>query len=640
MNRRTQVVLLSAAFLSSSSPAHGSPQDVLERIRDIYAAVDANKDGRVVLTEATTAGVSAVDFASQDTDRSASLEVDEFVVYYRQLLIRAGSKVPKELDAEIKRAATARAAAKKKAEDEAKAEAKRKAAARAAAESEAATAAARAAAEKAAAQEQAAKRLAEAEAKRSSTPAEADPQQVAPDSVPARVNPDAPAEAPPAPDESTETEDTDPIKVTDLVQRLVDDGALNDQEVRQMRTALQDPKAVASKPQALKAIRDALLNVRPRLGALVQDGKLTGKEARELSRVFKERGRVAATALAALDNPIKAENNGADGESSGASVAEGTQRPKVPAEADVVAPAPSAGGLIAPRAARQIIGRLIKDGSIPREEGRSMTQAVAALPKGTTDLDTLTNTRSAVFNAAARVDVLKQTGKINAEESAALAELFERRSVQVIKALKSAGAPIDVINAPQGNLSDRSQRHVRRLIDQERVSAGEGRLMFQAMADTSTIANDIAQLRSMRDALAAVRPRIGELVRQGHLTSEEGRELSSLFDARATAAAAALAVEESRESRTGVRDADSAEQRPAPQNTRRNRRNVRRSQDGDNGQTRQGPEEARDRRSQKKSKPATKRGDDAAGAKKRPGKGTNASRDGRQGRDRKDGREQ
>ncbi|MGK0220727.1 MAG: hypothetical protein ACI9HE_004239, partial [Planctomycetota bacterium] len=94
-----------------SALAQGVKPDVLDRIRTVFKSTDTNGDGVLGTAEAQRKGIPARDFAAQDADRSGSLSGDEFYVYYRQLLDKAGRPVPASLEAEVARVVAARKAA-------------------------------------------------------------------------------------------------------------------------------------------------------------------------------------------------------------------------------------------------------------------------------------------------------------------------------------------------------------------------------------------------------------------------------------------------------------------------------------------------------------------------------------------------
>lgn len=609
--------LAALALLGSSSPAQSKKPGVLAHVRNVFAAIDANKDGKIDLAEATKERVATRDFTAQDVDKSASLDASEFLVYYRQLLVTAGQKVPGPLDAEIQRIEAERrkaleaeraAAAKRQAEAQARAENQRLEEERrlAAAEStEPAPAAGTAPVADPSAATGLVQRLVtggtlSAEEGRDMLRGLSDPAGAAGDiqalevirGAVGRVQPriqglvqsgqlsaeegrvlsatflarataagaaiaalesgaspgaspgaatrepvaGAGSPAEPAAENAAET----PATARQLLERLGQSGRLTRQEADAMALALQDPAQFAGDTEKLGQIRAAVNSTQSRLGALVQQGKLSAEEARTLSAAFQLRGQQAATALAGA------------GDAAGAQRAEPGARAGGPGGAggpDGRAEAPAT-ETMSPREAQGILGRLIAEGAIDAEEGSAWLGALG--DQSGADRAQLQNVRDALAAARPRISALVQEGKLSAEEGRGLATWFNRRGKQVAKTLSNQqpGSRPGQGAAPERGLDEeaatgegpgrRAQSYVRRLITEGRVSAAEGRVMFQAMTDPSTITGDATQLEGVRAALVQARPRIGELVRQGHLSVEEGRDLSSVFDARATAAAAAL----------------------------------------------------------------------------------------------------
>jgi polyhydroxyalkanoate synthesis regulator phasin len=91
--------------------AHGqepAAQIDLSRVRSTFRAADTDKDGTLDAGEVKAAGIPGTDFLSQDVDKNGSLSGEEFVTYYRQLLVRAGRTVAKDIDTEVARIQAAR----------------------------------------------------------------------------------------------------------------------------------------------------------------------------------------------------------------------------------------------------------------------------------------------------------------------------------------------------------------------------------------------------------------------------------------------------------------------------------------------------------------------------------------------------
>lgn len=610
------LALAALGLLDVSAMAQGVKPDVLARIRSVFQSTDTNGDGELGVAEARRKGIPAIDFAVQDADKSGALSADEFYVYYRQLLSKAGRRVPASLEQEVARVVAARKAAAsgeqpgatpgeepvktpsikpvkpavkpagKPVEVEQPAPSAGDDPARRAQQlikrlvdggsvsaedgralyaalvtptaaagdvtalgdlrsalnqartrvgplvqsgslsasearelsaffSERASSAAQAlvAAEKSAAAKQAEAQTPEA--------VSGEVKQAAPVTV------TAPFEAPPAssglvPDAAP---NTPARRAQQLVKRLVDGGSLSADQGREMFAALADPEAVKGDPKALGEIRSAVNSARMRLGSLEQAGKLDAEDARLLSELFNARGSAVAQALV----DARGERASARDE-----------------------------GELSARQARAVVRRLATRGELTEAEGRGMILALADPASLTGGAEELVQLRQAVNSALPRVTALVQSGKLSVAEGRSVSIWFNRRAAQAAKAIESAvpapetvrkvplKAPV-VRQAPDQKPQEaggedparRAQKLVKALIDKGRVGAAEGRVMYQALTDPAMVGGDQAQLASLRTALDSVRPRISQLVSQGHLTVQEGRQLSAFFDARATAAAVA-----------------------------------------------------------------------------------------------------
>ncbi len=99
---RTFAILCLPA-LASALPQAG--KSTLEQARETFDAADQNKDGRLDRAElgAQRLAIGDREFATQDADRDGTWSRDEFVVYYRALLLRAGQSVGPELESEAAR---------------------------------------------------------------------------------------------------------------------------------------------------------------------------------------------------------------------------------------------------------------------------------------------------------------------------------------------------------------------------------------------------------------------------------------------------------------------------------------------------------------------------------------------------------
>jgi hypothetical protein len=69
----------------------------------MFAAADANRDGKLSPEETRGIPVSAETFASEDSDRDGFWSRDEFLVSYRKQLVAARQPVAADLDAEVTR---------------------------------------------------------------------------------------------------------------------------------------------------------------------------------------------------------------------------------------------------------------------------------------------------------------------------------------------------------------------------------------------------------------------------------------------------------------------------------------------------------------------------------------------------------
>ena len=108
---------LGGAALASAAGPQDSPPATLELAQRTFRKLDANKDGKVSLTEARRGGLTAAAFNSQDADADQHLSQEEFTLLYRALLSGRGYPIAADLD----RAVTdIQAARKKQAELDAK----------------------------------------------------------------------------------------------------------------------------------------------------------------------------------------------------------------------------------------------------------------------------------------------------------------------------------------------------------------------------------------------------------------------------------------------------------------------------------------------------------------------------------------
>jgi hypothetical protein len=97
--------LLGALLLSGPSWAQESPEELtpLDRATRTFAAADLDRDGLIELDELKQASISTSVLKTWDEDGSSSLSKDEFLGYYRRLMVNAGLPPGEELNAEVKR---------------------------------------------------------------------------------------------------------------------------------------------------------------------------------------------------------------------------------------------------------------------------------------------------------------------------------------------------------------------------------------------------------------------------------------------------------------------------------------------------------------------------------------------------------
>ncbi len=98
--------LLVLSFVAEPALAQRADlKNSLGRARATYDASDADKDGKVTLDELTRQKlkIPKVDFDAMDADKDGSWSRDEFVVYYRRLLLNSGERAADDLEAEVAR---------------------------------------------------------------------------------------------------------------------------------------------------------------------------------------------------------------------------------------------------------------------------------------------------------------------------------------------------------------------------------------------------------------------------------------------------------------------------------------------------------------------------------------------------------
>ncbi|MDP6410918.1 MAG: hypothetical protein QGI46_16210 [Planctomycetota bacterium] len=116
--------LLTLGLLAADAAAQRSQEtSPLRRARGTFAAADSNKDGVLDAREVSRASIPRDEFKAFDHNGDRALSSDEFLLYYRQLLLDARKAAGAELDREA-----ARIQALRKAHEEKEARARRAAA--------------------------------------------------------------------------------------------------------------------------------------------------------------------------------------------------------------------------------------------------------------------------------------------------------------------------------------------------------------------------------------------------------------------------------------------------------------------------------------------------------------------------------
>ena len=118
MQKSTHLIIL-GLFLVGGASAQASGV-TLAKVRATFSKADTNGDALLSRAEAAAAGIPSRDMQRMDADKSGSLSGEEFIVYYSQLLSRAGRTSAKDLEAEVKRINAARRAAQQKKDQERK----------------------------------------------------------------------------------------------------------------------------------------------------------------------------------------------------------------------------------------------------------------------------------------------------------------------------------------------------------------------------------------------------------------------------------------------------------------------------------------------------------------------------------------
>ncbi|MEE8467553.1 MAG: hypothetical protein V3T22_03820, partial [Planctomycetota bacterium] len=97
------LALASAAEAQAPRDAQAPTQGGLARARALFHKVDLDGDGLISAREAGRHGIPTRDFVAHDTNRDRQLARQEFVIFYRQLRVKAGKGVSPDLEAEAAR---------------------------------------------------------------------------------------------------------------------------------------------------------------------------------------------------------------------------------------------------------------------------------------------------------------------------------------------------------------------------------------------------------------------------------------------------------------------------------------------------------------------------------------------------------
>ena len=92
-----------------------SSQGGLKEARKVFATTDADMDGVLSLREASVAGIPSREFSARDMDKSQTWALEEFLLYYHDLLVNSGKAPSADLVAEVKRVVSEKAEAAKRA---------------------------------------------------------------------------------------------------------------------------------------------------------------------------------------------------------------------------------------------------------------------------------------------------------------------------------------------------------------------------------------------------------------------------------------------------------------------------------------------------------------------------------------------
>lgn len=499
--------LLVLAPAASASPQGGAVG--LSRARTTFQRADTSKDGKLDTAEAARAGIPSGDLRKLDHDQDGSLSGDEFIVYYRQLLSRAGRKAAKDLEDEAARILAAR----KQAQD---------------------------------------KRRERAQDARGGRPG-AQPPQGKPADGP------APAEAPGSSDEEVK-----------LLQRAVAAGRITAGEARDVLGLLQSSSSDAAtlrdlhtsaraRIEALQASgkvspeegRKLMNSIRARLvragvqpapvpspeaaadpslevlRRAVSVGRISPEEAREVQQLLEEKGsqperlrtlhqgaRARIEAMAQRGQ-ISAE----DGRTLMKSIDARLTRAGVKPASNEPAPAPAEAPALDPNVA--LLRRAVASGRVQPAEAREVLDLLESKDNEPNRL------RNMHRKARARIQAMITAGQIDAGQGRQLMGgiATRLRSVGVTPAPAGGDVPPTPVTKEDANVA-----LIRRAVEAGRVQASEAREVLDLLQGTT---KDAAELRLLH---RKARARIQAMAQAGVIDAKGGRSLMEAINARLASA--------------------------------------------------------------------------------------------------------